>query len=126
MFSIKYNQPAGHLALLSWLCLGRCLHHELCHVHDDNKTLDAFPTVLLHLRDCVAVAQRVLNDAQARAIQEAGIDNGEKIELMGHHLFGDKWQGREIPVPEPPVPPPTANEQPSADANPGKPKQSQA
>jgi hypothetical protein len=24
------------------------------------------------------------------------IDNGEKIELMGHHLFGDKWQGREV------------------------------
>jgi hypothetical protein len=52
-----------------------------------------------HLRDCVAIALRVLNDAQAKAIQEADIDNGEKIELMGHHLFGDKWQGRAIPQP---------------------------
>jgi hypothetical protein len=42
---------------------------------------------------------RVLNDTQAKAIQEADIDNGEKVELMGHHLFGDKWQGRAIPQP---------------------------
>jgi hypothetical protein len=49
-----------------------------------------------HLRDCVATAQRALTDAQAKAIQESDVDNGEKIELLGHQLFGDKWQGREV------------------------------
>jgi hypothetical protein len=51
-----------------------------------------------HLRGCIATAQRALNDAIAKDIQAADIDNGEKIELMGHHLFGDKWQGREVGV----------------------------
>jgi hypothetical protein len=70
------------------------LEHEKTRVYQRNEQL-----VLSwdkHLRDCVAIALRVLNDAQAKAIQEADIDNGEKIELMGHHLFGDKWQGREV------------------------------
>src|SRR5580698_9245570 len=49
-----------------------------------------------HLRDCVATAQRVLNDALAKEIQDADIDNSEKIELLGHHLFGKKWVGREV------------------------------
>ena len=49
-----------------------------------------------HLRGCVDAVQRALNDEQAKAIQEADIDNGEKIELLGHRLFGDKWQGREV------------------------------
>jgi hypothetical protein len=49
-----------------------------------------------HLRDCVATAQRVLNDTLAKEIQDADIDNSEKIELLGHHLFGQKWVGREV------------------------------
>ncbi|HTR43726.1 MAG TPA: hypothetical protein VMH87_19105 [Pseudomonadales bacterium] len=49
-----------------------------------------------HLRDCVATAQRVLNDAIAKEIQDSDIDNSEKIELLGHHLFGKKWTGREV------------------------------
>lgn len=49
-----------------------------------------------HLRDCVATAQRVLNDKLAKEIQDSDIDNGEKIELLGHHLFGRKWTGREV------------------------------
>jgi hypothetical protein len=55
-----------------------------------------------HLRDCVDTAQRALNDDIAKAIQEANIDNGEKIELLGHHMFGKKWQGREIEKKEEP------------------------
>jgi hypothetical protein len=55
-----------------------------------------------HLRDRIAVVQRALNDALAKDIQAADIDNGEKIELLGHEMFGKKWQGRAVPVPEPP------------------------
>jgi hypothetical protein len=54
------------------------------------------------LRDRISIVQRALNDAIAKDIQAADIDNGEKIELLGYEMFGKKWQGREIPVPEPP------------------------
>jgi hypothetical protein len=67
-----------------------------------------------HMRDCVATAQRVLGDALAKEIQDADIDNAEKIELLGHHLFGKKWYGRKLPEPEPPVSLPIADEQPLA------------
>lgn len=30
--------------------VGHVLHHEFCHVHDDNKKLDAFPNILLQHR----------------------------------------------------------------------------
>jgi hypothetical protein len=49
-----------------------------------------------HMRGCVAIAQRVLEDQLAKDIQDADIDNGEKIELLGHHLFGHKWHGRKV------------------------------
>ena len=74
------------------------LEHEKTRVYQGNERL-----VLSwdkHLRDCAAIALRVLGDEQAKLIQEADIDNSEKIELLGHHLFGDKWQGREVAVPE--------------------------
>ncbi|HSY43114.1 MAG TPA: hypothetical protein VK811_04340 [Candidatus Acidoferrum sp.] len=48
------------------------------------------------LRDRVATAQRALKDAICKDIEAANIDNGEKIELMGHHMFGKKWQGRKV------------------------------
>ena len=50
------------------------------------------------LRDRVATAQRALKDAICKDIEAANIDNGEKIELMGHHMFGKKWYGRKVPV----------------------------
>jgi hypothetical protein len=74
------------------------LKHEQTRVFHGNERL-----VLSwdkHLRDCVATAQRVLNDEIAKTIQEADIDNSEKIELLGHHMFGDKWQGREVGSPD--------------------------
>jgi hypothetical protein len=70
------------------------LEHEKTRVFQGNERL-----VLSwdkHLRGCVATAQRALNDQIAKDIQAADIDNGERIELLGHHLFGEKWQGREV------------------------------
>jgi hypothetical protein len=49
-----------------------------------------------HQRDRVALAQRILNDAQIKAIQEAEMDNSVKIELLGQRLFGELWQGKEV------------------------------
>jgi len=51
-------------------------------------------------RDTVAVMQRVLNDAQSKAIQEAPISNAEKIELLGRRHFGHLWEPRSIPTEE--------------------------
>ncbi|HTR43849.1 MAG TPA: hypothetical protein VMH87_19740 [Pseudomonadales bacterium] len=70
------------------------LKNEKTRVYQGNERL-----VLswdIHLRDCVATAQRVLNDVIAKEIQDSDIDNAEKIELLGHHLFGHKWTGREV------------------------------
>jgi hypothetical protein len=53
-----------------------------------------------HLRGCVDTAQRAMNDQFARDIQSSDIDNSEKIELLGHHLFSGKWHGRKVPEPE--------------------------
>jgi hypothetical protein len=70
------------------------LKHEETRVFQGNERLvlswDKF------LRDCVETAQRALNSAIAKDIQAADIDNGEKIELLGHELFGKKWQGRAV------------------------------
>jgi len=79
-----------------------------------------------HLRGCIATAQRALNDAIAKDIQAANIDNSEKIELMGHHMFGKKWQGRkvgkkEVPKQEPEGPkkePPKSAEEEKMDVHP--------
>jgi hypothetical protein len=49
-----------------------------------------------HLRDCAAIALRVLNDAQAKAIQKAPIDNSVKIELIGRRMFGALWRKRKV------------------------------
>lgn len=49
-----------------------------------------------HQRDRVALTQRILSDAQIKAIQEAEMDNSVKIELLGQRLFGELWQGREV------------------------------
>jgi hypothetical protein len=48
------------------------------------------------LRDCIDAVQRALTDQIAKDIQAANIDNGEKIELLGHHMFGRKWKGRAV------------------------------
>ena len=53
-----------------------------------------------HQRDRVAVAQRVLNDAQIKIIQEAEMDNSLKIELLGQRIFGELWQTREAAMEE--------------------------
>ena len=49
-----------------------------------------------HLRDCAAIALRVLNDAQAKAVQQAPINNEAKIELIGRRMFGKLWRGRKV------------------------------
>jgi len=68
--------------------------------HDKTRVFQGNEQLVLswdkHLRGCVDAVQRALNDEIAKDIQAADIDNGEKIELLGHHLFGDKWQGREV------------------------------
>jgi hypothetical protein len=77
------------------------LKYEQTRVYQGNERL-----VLswdMHLRDCVAIAQRVLNDALAKEIQDSDLDNSEKIELLGHHLFAKQWRKRELPVSEPPA-----------------------
>ena len=64
------------------------LKHEQTRVYQGNERL-----VLgwdKHQRDVIAIAQRLLGDELAKIIQEADIDNSEKIELLGHHLFGDR------------------------------------
>ncbi|HXB58135.1 MAG TPA: hypothetical protein VNU95_01140 [Candidatus Acidoferrales bacterium] len=70
------------------------LKHEETRVFQGNERLvlswDKF------LRSRVETAQRALEDAICKDIQAADIDNGEKIELLGHELFGKKWQGREV------------------------------
>jgi hypothetical protein len=69
-----------------------------------------------HQRDVVAIAQRVLNDEQAKAIQESKISNAEKIELLGLRLFGDLWQTRLPSEPDPSTqPPPNTTEPPPPD-----------
>lgn len=57
----------------------------------------------IHQRDVVAIAQRVLTDDHAKAIQAARIDNSLKIEMLGYRMFGEFWQTRK-PQPEPPTP----------------------
>ena len=70
------------------------LKHEQVRVYQGNERL-----VLSwdkHMRTCVEVAQRVLNDKLAAEIQDSDLDNAEKIELLGYHLFGRKWHGRRV------------------------------
>lgn len=50
------------------------------------------------LRGNIESVQRALKDAICKDIEAANIDNGEKIELLGHELFGKKWYGRKVPV----------------------------
>jgi len=49
-----------------------------------------------HLRDCAAIGLRLLDDAQAKAVQKAPIDNSEKIELIGRRMFGKLWRARKV------------------------------
>jgi len=51
-------------------------------------------------RDDVAIALRVLGDAEAERIAAAPINNAGKIELLGRHMFGKLWEPRPIPTPE--------------------------
>ena len=51
-------------------------------------------------RDGVAIAQRALDDALAKDIQATPMDNGNKIELLGYRLYGNKWQGRKVWIKE--------------------------
>ena len=70
------------------------LEYEKTRVFQGNERLvlswDKF------LRSRVETAQRALEDAICKDIQAADIDNGEKIELLGHELFGRKWKGRVV------------------------------
>ena len=54
-----------------------------------------------HQRDVIATGLRLLGDARAKQIEASSASYAEKIELLGHHLFNDLWQGRSIPVNEP-------------------------
>jgi hypothetical protein len=47
-------------------------------------------------RDDVAIALHVLGDAVAERIAAAPINNAEKIELLGRHMFGKLWEPRPI------------------------------
>jgi hypothetical protein len=49
-----------------------------------------------HLRDTAAIALRVLDDDQAKAVKKAPIDNSAKIELIGQRLFGKLWRARNV------------------------------
>lgn len=51
-------------------------------------------------RDGVAIALRILDDAQAKAIATSTISMAEKIEAIGLHMFGKFWEPRPIPLPE--------------------------
>src|ERR1700677_260745 len=70
------------------------LEYEKTRVFQGNERLvlswDKF------LRSRVETAQRALENAICKDIQAADIDNGEKIELLGHELFGRKWKGRVV------------------------------
>jgi hypothetical protein len=54
------------------------------------------------LRDEAAIALRVLDDARAKAIEAAPLNNAEKLEAVGLHMFGKFWDPR--PLPKPPEP----------------------
>jgi len=88
------------------------LEYEKTRVFQGNEQLvlawDKF------LRPQIAAVQRALKDAICKDIEAADIDNGEKIELLGYKLFGNKWRGREVPVPEPPP----SNQKPPENSNP--------
>lgn len=62
-------------------------------------------------RDQTAIAQRVLTDDHAKAIQASRLDNSLKIELLGSRMFGKFWQMRKrmeqpgAPATNPPPPP---------------------
>jgi hypothetical protein len=78
-----------------------------------------------HQRDVAAIALRVRHDETARLIEAAPIDYEAKIELIGRHLFGEFWQPRLLPVPEPSSPPAspksaTAGEDGRAASKPGE------
>jgi len=50
-----------------------------------------------HQRDTVAILLRYLNDARAKEIEASDCDFAEKIELLGHHMYGDIWEPRQFP-----------------------------
>jgi hypothetical protein len=56
-------------------------------------------------RDSVAIALRILDDAQAKAIATSPISMAEKIEAIGLHMFGKFWEPRPIRAQEsqPPI-----------------------
>lgn len=67
-----------------------------------------------HQRDVVAIGLRLLGDQRAKEIEASDCNNAEKIELLGIHTFGDLWEPRPIPAPQPvapardqPAPPPS-------------------
>lgn len=57
----------------------------------------------IHQRGAVSTMQRVLDDAQSKAIQSAPINNEAKIELLGRRHFGPKWRRRPVPTGQEPV-----------------------
>jgi hypothetical protein len=50
--------------------------------------------------DCVGLMLRAMGDARAKEIEASGFNNEEKIEVLGHHSFGDLWEPRPIPTSE--------------------------
>jgi len=50
-----------------------------------------------HQRDRVAIAYDVIGDPHAQEIKAADCDYAEKIELLGHYLYGDLWKPRPFP-----------------------------
>jgi hypothetical protein len=51
-------------------------------------------------RDCVGLVMHALGDARSKEIEASTLNNVEKIELLGIHLFDDLWEPRPIPTPE--------------------------
>jgi hypothetical protein len=52
-------------------------------------------------RDATAITLRALRDARAKEIEASSSSHAEKIELLGLHHYGELWEPRPIPVPQP-------------------------
>jgi hypothetical protein len=57
-----------------------------------------------HQRDRTAIVLEFLGDARAEEIKDSDCDYAEKIELLGHYIYGDLWEPRYFP-PLPAEPP---------------------
>jgi hypothetical protein len=81
-------------------------------VHDETKMKICDERLTLqwdiHQRNVVRIVFKALNDEMAKKIHAAPYNNEEKFEMMGHCIWGESWQGREVgtkegsPVDSPP------------------------